>query len=110
MQPNRLADLPHRGRIAVTAQIAADEVEDLLLALRQVLDEIHLVLLSQPLGAGGAAWGGRTHVRESSAGRGRLQAVFWVEPSPPRGSGRSRVRPLSSTTLAPVAELVDAQG
>ena len=45
MQPHRLADLPHRGRVAVLAEVAADEVEDLLLALRQVLDQVHVSLL-----------------------------------------------------------------
>src|SRR5512139_3812371 len=63
VQADRLADLPDRRWIAVAAQVAADEVEDLLLTLRQALYEVHLVLLGQPRACRGAARGGRTHVR-----------------------------------------------
>src|SRR3954453_15155836 len=36
-----LADVAHRGRIAVARGVALDEVEDLLLALRQILPNVH---------------------------------------------------------------------
>src|SRR5205085_12639564 len=35
---NRFADDAHRGRVAVLGRVLADEVEDLLLALRQIQD------------------------------------------------------------------------
>ena len=35
-QPDRLADVAHRRRIAVVADVALDEVEDLLLSLGEV--------------------------------------------------------------------------
>jgi HAMP domain-containing protein len=41
VKANGLADLSHRWRVTVPAEIAADEVEDLALALRQVLDQVH---------------------------------------------------------------------
>src|SRR5215212_6163023 len=44
-QPDGLADVPHRGRIAVLGRVLLDEFEDLLLALRQVLGEVHRVEL-----------------------------------------------------------------
>src|SRR5207253_10830380 len=34
-QPDRLADLPHRGRIAVRVDVADEELPDLLLARRE---------------------------------------------------------------------------
>src|SRR4029079_9145811 len=40
-ETDRLADVPHRGRIPVARGIALDEVEDLLLALRQILPNVH---------------------------------------------------------------------
>ena len=40
-QPDRLADVTHRRRIAVLRRVLLDEVEDLLLALRQVLADVH---------------------------------------------------------------------
>src|SRR3954453_12837954 len=101
MEPDRLADLPHRGRIAVLAQVTADEVEDLPLALRQVLDEVHLTLLSQPHCMGGGRCDGRTHVRR-------------VAPSTDGFKQRSEPNDLLRLSSAPpraaVAELVDAQG
>src|SRR5919204_3539268 len=82
MEPDGLADLADCGRIAVLAQVSADEVEDLLLALREVLDEVHLPS-SVSRTIGGGRCDGRTHVRESSAPRGRFQAAFWAERSAP---------------------------
>jgi hypothetical protein len=40
-QADRLADVAHRGRVAVAGGVLLDEVEDLLLALRQVLADVH---------------------------------------------------------------------
>ena len=40
-EPDRLADVAHRRRIAVLRGVLLDEVEDLLLALRQVLPDVH---------------------------------------------------------------------
>src|SRR3954464_4283015 len=49
-QPDRLADVPDRRRIAVLRRVLLDEVEDLLLALRQVLADVHPIgLLGQML-------------------------------------------------------------
>src|SRR3954463_2973400 len=42
-KPDRLADVPHRRRVAVRARILLDEVEDLLLALRQILADVHVL-------------------------------------------------------------------
>jgi len=40
-QPDGLADVPHRRRIAVLGRVLADEVVDLLLALRELLADVH---------------------------------------------------------------------
>src|SRR4029079_5265288 len=40
-EPHGLSDIPHRRRIAVARGIAFYEVEDLLLALRQILSNVH---------------------------------------------------------------------
>src|SRR5262249_23122155 len=40
-EPDSLADVPDRGRIAVARGVLLDEVEDLLLALREVLSYVH---------------------------------------------------------------------
>src|ERR671923_2890050 len=40
-EADRLADVAHRRRIAVLGRVLLDEVEDLLLALRQVLRDVH---------------------------------------------------------------------
>ena len=49
-QPDGLADVAHRRRIAVLGRVLLDEVEDLLLALRQVLADVHPIgLLGQLL-------------------------------------------------------------
>ena len=45
-RPDRLADVTHRRRIAVAGRVALDEVEDLLLALRQILPDVHAVRAS----------------------------------------------------------------
>jgi hypothetical protein len=42
-EPDRLADVAHRRRIAVLGRVLLDEVEDLLLALREVLADFHAV-------------------------------------------------------------------
>jgi hypothetical protein len=70
MKSHRLADLPDRGRIAVLAEVAADVVEDLPLALRQVFDEVHFPSSVSRLAVS------RTHVRESSAADGQFQPAF----------------------------------
>src|SRR4051812_20184319 len=44
-EPDRLPDVPHRRRIAVARGVLFDEVEDLLLALRQVLSYVHAARL-----------------------------------------------------------------
>src|SRR3954452_14342473 len=44
-EPERLPDVPHRRRIAVARGVLLDEVEDLLLALRQVLSYVHAARL-----------------------------------------------------------------
>src|SRR5829696_2875705 len=109
MQPHRLADLADRRGVAVLLQVAADELEDLTLALAQVLDEVHpnLSLLGGPRRPLTVC---RTHVRDSSAPGGQTQGLA----SQPNRTG-SRRTPFapgleSHVPQAPVAELVDAQG
>src|SRR4051794_20701187 len=61
-QTHRLADVPHRRRAAVLRRVLLDEVEDLLLALRQVLPDVHygpLLLVS---------WLGSEHLFDTVAG------------------------------------------
>ncbi len=45
-EADRLADVAHCRRVALARRVALDEVEDLLLALRQVLGKIHSVVAS----------------------------------------------------------------
>src|SRR5262245_4695690 len=66
MQPDGLADLADRRRIAVLLQVTTDVVEDLPLSLRQVLDEVHLPS-SVSRSMDGTRCGGRTHVRRVAA-------------------------------------------
>src|ERR671910_332563 len=100
MKSDSLADLPDRRRIAVTAQVAADVVEDLALALRQVLDEVHRSSsVSRFGGVGPSAFLWPTRMSDvcgrrrclpntcsqSSAARGRFQATFCGKRNRPSG-------------------------
>ena len=90
-QADRLADVAHRRRIAVLRRVPLDEVEDLLLALRQV----HRA----PRGPdAGVRYGSadRTMCSHNDSGR------------PVDGSNARATH--SAAPHAPVAELVDAQG
>src|SRR5215207_2265383 len=97
MKSDRFPNLPDRRRIAVTAQVAADVVEDLALALRQVLDEVHRPSSVSRFGGVGPSvvlWPtkmfDRTHVRrvarpadgfkERSAANGLTRGATRVKP------------------------------
>src|SRR5215207_4012797 len=93
MKSDRLTNLPDRRRITVTAQVAADVVEDLALALRQVLDEVHRSSSVSRIGGVGPSvvlWPTKMFesntCSESSAARGRFQGTFCSERTHP-GSG-----------------------
>ena len=91
------------------AQVGADEVEDLPLALRQVLDEVHLTLLSQPHSMAAVAMGEHMFgeyrplrtVSSSVLGRTISNRAPLSFPRPPT---------IIDGPQAAVAELVDAQG
>ena len=87
-QPDGLADVPHGRRIAVLARVLLDEVEDLLLALRQVLADVH------PIGLLGqiAAWVYEHVFADSTAPR-------WTDSRPPVQPPARRCSPSGQAPL-----------
>src|SRR3954471_11996128 len=88
-KPDGLPDVPHRRRVPVARRVALDEVEDLLLALRQILPNVHPV------------W----HLLHSCRTCVRRRYLSRRTDSTLRAS-----RAILAVALAPMAELVDAPG
>ena len=103
-QPDGLADVPHRGRVSVLGRVLADEVVDLLLALRQLLADVHVA--QAPSGARGTnmcsgslagAWSGPWWARSSRAGVRCLgEHVFVKVARPTDGSKAASIAILSA--------------
>src|SRR5918994_6919804 len=105
MKFHGLADLPHGGGIAMLLEIATDVVEDLPLALAQILDDVHRGSLAR---AGRSArvvcMSEHTFVRLAPPADD-----FKAEACRFAGEPRRRVTRLESSRHAPVAEVVYAQ-
>src|SRR4051794_25685420 len=98
-QTHRLADVPHRRRIAVFRRVLLDEVEDLLLTLRQVLPDVHYGLLLL------VSWLGSEHLFDTVAGgqdgrkRQRRAGLYSARTRADGGIGsRARLRAWSGIT------------
>src|SRR3954466_6846549 len=103
VQPHGFTDLPHRWWIAGLRRVFADEVEDLLLPLRQI--QVHRLSDSSDAGA----------FLKSAACRGKLPSNTCSQSTAPLRRPQRAPSPCTQTSRiafpqAAVAELVDAQG